>query len=53
MALSVESSPQEHVTEQTTYFMIWEANERYREGIFSQKKEKESKEKKSPSPLGT
>lgn len=40
MALSLESSWQEHVTEQPTYLMIWEANERYREEIFSQQKKK-------------
>lgn len=40
MALSLESSWQEHVTEQPTYLMIWEANERYREEILSQKKRK-------------
>lgn len=43
MALSLESSWQEHVTEQTTYLMIWEANERYREEILSQKKKGKEK----------
>lgn len=43
MALSLESSWQEHVTEQTTYLMIWEANERYREEILSQKKKRKRK----------